>query len=163
MLLLLHHYFILFNSLVGSFILRSALTSVIIDLVILLYFVLFYKGLSKHSLTFYSFIIEKTNSYIYIYIYIYIYTYIIYIYIYIHMFVCIYIYIYIIYWIYCIYIKYIIYTLKLHSNQASEKKKILNSNGSLFFYLLFRSLLSICSFLLHLKTKRHFSFVNLNS
>ena len=123
MLLLLHHYFILFNSLVGSFILRSALTSVIIDLVILLYFVLFYKGLSKHSLTFYSFIIEKTNSYIYIYIYIYY----IHIYIYIHMFVCIYIYIYIyiyiIYWIYCIYIKYIIYTLKLHSNQASEKKK----------------------------------------
>ena len=80
-----------------------------------------------------------------------------------YVYIYIYIYIYIIYWIYCIYIKYIIYTLKLHSNQASEKKNFFNSNGSLFFYLLFRSLLSICSFLLHLKTKRHFSFVNLNS
>ena len=82
---------------------------------------------------------------------------------YTYIYICFYIYIYIICWLYCIYIQYIIYTLKLHRNQVSEKKNIIsNSNGSSFFYLLFKSLLSICSFLLNLKTKRHFLFFNLN-
>ena len=42
---------------------------------------------------------------------------------YTYIYICFYIYIYIICWLYCIYIQYIIYTLKLHRNQVSEKKK----------------------------------------
>ena len=43
---------------------------------------------------------------------------------YTYIYICFYIYIYIICWLYCIYIQYIIYTLKLHRNQVSEKKTL---------------------------------------